>query len=358
MSAFIAMTVANLKMTLRNRAALFWLLAFPIIFIVLFGYLLNGSSFSTTIGVTGANTPQLQQVVGDMKQIDGFKVETGTKAEEMKALNKGNRDVVVVFTPSDKVGQTNANIYYSKEDAQTSQVTVSAIQQFFSATNQEITKAPQPIVAQVQSVSTDNMSYIDFLVPGILAMSIMTNGMMGLAGAFVSYREKGILRRINATPFPLPSFIMSKIVTQIVIAILQAVILLGVGKILFNVKFTGDIASLAVMLILGAFAFLAIGFLISSFAPNSEVADAVANAISFPMMFLSGVFFPVSAAPAWLKPITEIMPLTYFANGLRDIMIHGSALFAVWTDGVILLGVALAALAISVRFFRWDAKPA
>src|SRR5579875_331535 len=149
MSAFIAMTVANLKMTLRNRAALFWLLAFPVIFIVLFGYLLGGSNFSTTIGVSGANTPQLQQVVGDMKQIDGFKVKTGTQAEEMKALNKGDRDVVVNFVPSGTAGQTNAEIYYSQQDAATSQVTVSAIQQFFSATNQAITKAPQPIVAKV-----------------------------------------------------------------------------------------------------------------------------------------------------------------------------------------------------------------
>lgn len=359
MKALRAMIVANLKMTVRNRAAIFWLIAFPVIFIVLFGYLLGGSNYSMTIGVVNGNlSPQTTQVVDQMKQVKNFKVNTGDQAAEMKALNKGDRDIVVVFEPGQQ-GQTSARILYDQSNNQSStSVAVSAIQQFFSQANQSITKAPQPFVTSVQGVSTDAISYIDFLVPGILAMSIMNNGLMGLSSTFVTYREKGILRRIKATPFPLWAFIVARIVTQVIVAVAQAAILLIVGKMLFNLRITGDLLSLTAMLALGALAFLAIGFLISGVARNTEVADSVSNAIAFPMMFLSGVFFPVDAAPSWMKPITQIMPLTYFANALRDIMVHGMTLFAVWGDVLVMLGTAAVALVLAVRFFRWEAQTA
>lgn len=357
MNAFGAMVLANVKMTVRNRAALFWLLAFPIIFIVLFGYLFQGN-IGMTIGVAGADlSPTTTQIVDQMKQVSGFSVKTGDQQAEMDALKSGDRDVVVVFAPGATADQTAAQIYFDQSNPQTSQVAVSAVRQFFSDANQAMTNAPQPIATTVQGVSTERIDYIDFLVPGILAMSIMTNCVMGLSGTFVAYRERGILRRIKATPFPLPSFILARISTQVLLSVTQAVILLGVGKVLFDIAISQRLLSLLGMIVLGSLAFLAIGFLVSAFARNSEVADSLGNAISFPMMFLGGVFFPVDSAPAWMQPITKIIPLTYFANGLRDIMIHGASLMTVWGDALVMLATAALALAVAVRFFRWEAQP-
>lgn len=359
MTALQHMIVANLKMTVRNRAALFWLLVFPVLFIVLFGYLFDSGGFGVDIGVVGVDTsPQAAQVVDEMKKVDGFTVTTGSRDDELAALGKAKRDIVVIFGPGEQANQISAQIYYDQSNPQTSQVAVAAIQQFFSQANQAITHAPQAIVATVQDVSTQQTRYIDFLVPGILAMSIMNNGLMGLSSAFVTYREKGILRRIKVTPFPLWSFIFARIVTQVVVAVVQSALLLAVGKLLFHLSFTGDYLSLVAMIALGSLAFLAIGFLISGLARNTEVADSVSNAIAFPMMFLSGVFFPIDSAPVWMRPITTAMPLTYFANGLRDIMIHGATFFAVWTDVLVLLATALVAIVLSVRFFRWEARAA
>lgn len=359
MKALRSMIRANLKMTVRNRAALFWLLAFPVIFIVLFGYLFSGGDFSLTVGVVGADSsPIAQQVVAQMKKVDSFKVVTADRAAEMSALQQGNRGVVVVFGPGQQAGQVAAQIYYDRTDPQTSQVAVAAIQQFFSDANAAMTHAPQPIAATVQGVNTQRTNYIDFLVPGILAMSIMNNGLIGLSSSFVTYRERGILRRIKATPFPLWQFILARILTQVVIAVAQAVILLGVAKALFHLTISGDIASLAVMISIGSMAFLAIGFLISGLARNNEVADGLSNAVAFPMMFLGGVFFPVDSAPAWMRPITQVIPLTYFANALRDIMVHGETLIAVRGDVLAMVITAAAALVLAVRFFRWDAQAA
>ena len=357
MNALRHMITANLKMTVRNRSALFWLLAFPVLFIVLFGYLFNSGSFGVDVGVVGADTSgQTVQVVDEMKKVDGFTVTAGNRDDELAALEKGKRDIVVIFGPGEQAGQISAQIYYDKSNPLTSQVAVSAIQQFFSQANQAITHAPQAIVATFRGVSTEQTRYIDFLVPGILSMSIMNNGLMGLSSAFVTYRDQGILRRIKVTPFPLWSFILARILTQVAVAVVQSALLLVVGKLLFDLRFTGDYPSLVAMIALGSLAFLAIGFLTSGLARNTEVADSVSNAVSFPMMFLSGVFFPIDSAPAWMRPITTAMPLTYFANGLRDIMIHGKTFFAVWSDALVLLATALIALVLSVRFFRWEAR--
>ena len=357
MKALRYMVVANLRMTIRNRSALFWLLAFPVIFIVLFGYLFSGGNLSLSIGVVDAGSSTLAtQVTNQMKQVSGFAVTAGTRDAEIAALQQGKRDVVVVFAPGTQVGTTAAQIYFDQSNPQTSQVAVAAVRQFFAEANQAITKAPTPIVASVQGVNTQHTSYIDFLVPGILAMSIMNNGMIGLSSSFVTYRERGILRRIKATPFPLWQFILARVLTQVLIAVAQSVILLGVAIMLFHVKISGDVASLVAMIALGSLAFLAIGFLISGLARNTEVADSLSNAIAFPMMFLGGVFFPLDSAPAWMRPITDVIPLTYFANGLRDIMIHGATVFGVWSDALIMLGTAAVALVLAVRFFRWEAQ--
>lgn len=359
MKALRYMVVANLKMTVRNRTALFWLLAFPVLFIVLFGFLLGGSDFSVTVGIAGADSsPQAAQVTEQMQGVSAFEVHTGDREAEMEALREGDRAVVVVFEPGAQAGQTAAHIYFDQSDPQTSQIAVSAVQQFLSEANQAITGAPQAIVATVEGVSTDQIRYIDFLVPGILAMSIMNNGLIGLSSAFVTYRERGILRRIKATPFPLWSFILARIVTQVLIAVVQAGILIAVGMMLFDLKIVGDWLSVAAAVTLGSLAFLSIGFLISGFARNTEVADSLSNAIAFPMMFLSGVFFPVDSAPAWLQPITKVMPLTYFANALRDIMVHGATVFAVWGDVMVMIGTAVVGLVLAVRFFRWESQAA
>lgn len=357
MKALRYMVLANIKMTLRNRAALFWLLAFPVIFIVLFGYFFGGGDFKMNVGVVGADiSPHVSEVVDQMRSVESFNVTTGDHAAEMAAMEEGDRDIVVVFGPGATPEQVSAQIYYSQSNPQESQIAVAAIRQFFSEANQAMTNAPQPIVATVEGVSTQDTRYIDFLVPGILAMSIMTSSLFGLSSTFVSYRERGILRRIKATPFPLWSFIGARIFTQVLIAIAQAAILVTLAVVLFDVKVAGDIFSLIVLIALGSLAFLAIGFFISGIARNQEVADSVANAVSFPMMFLGGVFFPVDMAPAWLQPVTKIIPLTYFANGLRDIMVQGNTLLNVWTSAAIMAATAAIALALAVRFFRWEAQ--
>jgi ABC-2 type transport system permease protein len=181
---------------------------------------------------------------------------------------------------------------------------------------------------------------------------------IALSTTFVSYRERGILRRIKATPFPLWAFILSKITVQLVVALAQAAILLGTGVVLFSVSIADSYVSLALMVALGALGFLSIGFAISAFARDAETASGISNVVVFPMLFLGGVFFPVENAPDWLRPITQIIPVTYLADALREIVIDGATIADVWVSALVMIVTAVIGMLIAVRFFRWEARTA
>jgi ABC-2 type transport system permease protein len=189
-------------------------------------------------------------------------------------------------------------------------------------------------------------------------MSLMNSGVIGLATAFVTYRERGILSRIRVTPFPLTSFILARVISQLLVAGLQAVILIGMAWLFFGLHLRGNPLVLLLAIVAGALAFLAIGFAISGIAPNAETAASYANLITFPMLFLSGIFFSMENAPAWLRPITKVLPLSYLVDALREPMSFGNGLSAIWLDLLALILTFIIAMAIAVRFFRWDSRPA
>jgi ABC-2 type transport system permease protein len=208
-----------------------------------------------------------------------------------------------------------------------------------------------------QPVSTLDIDFIDFFVPGIIAMSLMNSGVIGLSTAFVTYREKGILRRIKVTPFSLTSFILARIVTSLLIAVFQAVVLIGLGKLVYDFTLRGNLFLILLTIIIGSLAFLSIGFALSGIARNTETAASYANLVTFPMLFLSGTFFAVDSLPTWLQGLTRVLPLRYLIDALREPMMRGNGLAETWPDLLVLLAVFAVAMVIAVRFFKWDARP-
>lgn len=207
-----------------------------------------------------------------------------------------------------------------------------------------------------QGVQAKRSNYVDFLVPGVLAMSVMIGGVLGLPAAFVVVRERGVLRRIQATPFPLIGFVIVRVATQLLLALCQAAILLGLAKLTFDLDIAGNLFAVAVFAFLGALAFLTVGFFVAGVARKRESATTLAQLITFPMLFLSGVFFPLDRSPVLLQDVARIMPLTYLADGLRQIMVCGASLANLWGDLLALILTTAIGLALAVRFFRWEPK--
>jgi ABC-2 type transport system permease protein len=269
-------------------------------------------------------------------------------------------DAVVVFPQKANAGQPlRVNSYVDKSDPSTSQAVSAAINQIGQKLNEQAAGGqaqPQLVSVSTRGVQSGHLSYIDFLVPGILAMSIMQSSIGGIANSFVVLRERGVLRRIKVTPFPLTSFIAARIASQFVVALCQAAILLGLASLFFHVEVVGSLLSVAVFVLLGCLAFLTIGFLVAGVSGKQESASALAQLISFPMLFFSGIFFPLDQAPTWLQELAKILPLTYLADGLRQIMVYGSSLMGLWVDVLALAVTVVIGFVLATRFFRWEPK--
>lgn len=353
MRALTAMIRANLKMTVRNRQAIFWNLAFPALFILIFGTVFSrdtGTNFS--VGIAGAESTLQQQTVATMQESDSFTVHQGDQQQELDELRDGDRDIVLVFDPPPAAGQPTVRLYYDAANGPNADIAVNVARQILT----NLAQGESPVNIEQQPVSVTEISYIDFFVPGVLAMALMNAGVIGLSTAFVTYRERGILRRIKVTPFPLTGFVFARVVSQLIVAVAQALILIGMGRLIFDLEIRANLLLLLLVIVVGALAFLAIGFAISGFARNAETAASYANLITFPMLFLSGVFFGIDSAPAWLRPITKVLPLRYLVDALREPMTRGKGLDAIWLDLAVLAGTFVVGMAIAVRFFRWDSR--
>lgn len=354
MTSLLAMIQANVKMSLRNRAALFWNLVFPALFIVIFGVVFGrGESIGFHVGIAGPESPWRDRTVSELHAIESVSVSLGAEADELEALAQGNRGVVAVFGAAAGNELAPVTLYYNATEGPVAQIAVGVLRQTLTEAAGETPALP---IAE-KPINAADVSFMDIFTPGILAMSIMNSGIISLATAFVTYRERGILRRIRVTPFPLTSFILARAVSQLFIVGIQAVVLIGMAWAFFGLHPRGNPLALLVTVLIGALAFLAIGFAISGIAPNAETSATYANLITFPMLFLSGIFFSMENAPAWLQPITRLLPLAYLVDALRQVMTFGNGLSAIWTDLLALTLTFVIAMIIAVRFFRWDTRP-
>ena len=355
MKPFLAMVKANLKMTIRNRQALFWNLAFPAIFILIFGAVFNGGdNVSFNVGITGVDSPYRQAVINALESDDAFDVHVGDETSELKKLKDSDREFVLVFS-APAGGQTAAPVQISYDETQgpNGTIGISVLSQILSG----IAGGENAVPITSQPIETLNIKYIDFFVPGILAMALMNSGVIGLSTAFTTYREKGILRRIKVTPFSLTSFILARIVTTLVVAVLQAVVLIAMGRLIYGLHMRGNPLVILLAILIGAFCFLSIGFALAGISPNTETAASYANLITFPMLFLSGTFFAVDTLPGWLQGLTRVLPLRYLVDALREPIMRGRGIGAIWIDLLVMLGVSAVSMLIAVRYFKWEARP-
>ena len=174
-----------------------------------------------------------------------------------------------------------------------------------------------------QTLQSTNISNAAYLVPSILAMALMQLGVFA-AIPLVQQREKGILKRMGATPLPRWKLVGSNILLRLMVAIVDAVVILGIGLMFFNVQIVGNVLAMAGLVLLGAGAFLALGFMLASFLKTEEQATGVVQVVQMPMMFLSGIFFSFDFMPDFLQTVGRAMPLTYLADALRQVMVNGT----------------------------------
>jgi ABC-2 type transport system permease protein len=212
---------------------------------------------------------------------------------------------------------------------------------------------PPLVVPEAETIQTENLNFISYFVPSMLALSVMQVGIFA-AIPLVADREKLILKRLAATPLRRWQLVGSNVLMRLLIALVQAVIIVGVGIVFFDVQMTGPTGLSVVFIVLGAVAFLALGYVIASFAKTEDAANGMTSVVQFPMMFLSGTFFPIEQMPDFLQGIARLIPLTYLADALRQVMVGGAAFAPLWVCALVLLGWLVVCFGIAARKFRWQ----
>ena|SRR3990167_1822595 len=351
--------VANLKMMFRNRQTLFWALVFPIIFIVVFGlFNLDEVSPSKIVIVDQSDNEASRQVISELGKIELLESQKNIDAENAKkTLEKGDVDFVLVFPSSFELPAKKTQsltLFSDPSNVQANQIIKATLNTFADHTTLALLKA-QPALEIIDTpVTSKNVRYVDFLLPGIIGQAIMFSAIIGTAVGVSRYREQQVLKRILATPLKVRSFLVAEISSRLVLAMVQTTLVLVTARLAFNVGVAGNLLWVYLLAALGNIIFLQLGFTIAGLVKTASAAEGLANVITLPMLFLSGVFFANETLPEGVQAAVKYLPLTPLVDLLRKVTVDGEN---PWTDFVRLgiLGAWVVLLfIIAARTFRLD----
>ena len=222
-------------------------------------------------------------------------------------------------------------------------------QQALNTTNLAVIK---PLSVQTQGVVNGNPSYFDFIAPGIMAMTVMMSVMTGLPVAISQEKEIGTMDGMMVAPINRLSILLGKTLAQTARGLIQGVIILALAIGIFGVAIQGSILLVFALLLLGVFSFVGLGIVITSFTKDQETAQMLMMTLMFPMMFLSGVFFPIQQMPWFMQEISKLLPLTYASGALRKVMVLGADIPQITTELIVLIGFGIVMIAIALPVFR------
>ncbi|MGH7596469.1 MAG: ABC transporter permease [bacterium] len=343
---------ASFKMFIRQREAIIWTILLPLFMVFLFSFVKFDGIGHVSLGIV--NHSQDTTLVGILRPIQALRISQGREDDELARLKKGERAMVLVIPAAfQPTGQDSLILFLNAEKQQETQAGKLIVQRALDELVFRENHLPRHVL-RTELVNSRNLTYIDFLLPGILAMSIMQSGVFGVAFGFVMLKKRGILRRLLVTPMQTNDFIIAQVSTRLLILMTQVLIMVGAGVLFFNLHFIGSIFNMLIVGLLGGVVFLSIGFALSGISKSEDQVAPLANIITLPMLMLSGVFFSRSNLPGFAHVVTDFFPLTYLADGLRSIAIEGATLADLFPQ---LLGLAVwsvITLFIAVKAFRWE----
>jgi ABC-2 type transport system permease protein len=377
----------------RHKPRLFSIIIFPIIMIALFGYGMGGSIENIPVVVVKqTDGPVTDASLNAIKGMSLYNVkDIISDPEKGKQMVESGQVKAAILLPPDyeNINSTNAKsvvVYVDSSDQMATQALVPATQALFSQTSaqigiqklqsmggqnsiqvqsQGVTSQASPLAGlnpqnimnsinfQINKIYGD-IKYIDFLVPAVLAMTIMMGCMFSMGESLAGERERGELARLFMTPTSVATVVGGKILSKLTIETVRAVILIFAAIVLFGITINGSMALTMVLLVLTALCFVGFGIMVSARVSTQEDYTQMVMPFTMPMMFVSGVFYPLETMPWIFQKIAYLVPLTYANDALRAVMLKGAGLGAIWIDIVVLAGFTLLFFGMGVTRFNRD----
>jgi ABC-2 type transport system permease protein len=366
----------------RNRLGLVLLIVMPLFMMVMVGFIYpsNGTITDLKVGVVNEDSGfnnifasqsfllGLQGINNQTHLLVMTNVSSTADLKDMVQRGQLQGGIVIPsnFSQSIMSGEQGTIIIVSDESNPQISATIQAsLSIVFNAMGQQLalqnvlplnTTNPlavvQPYSIKTQGVISGHPSYFDFIAPGIMAMTVMMSVMTGLPVAISQEKEIGTMDGIMAAPVNRLSILLGKTIAQTGRGLIQGVIILALAIGLFGVAIQGSILLVFALLLLGVFSFVGLGIVITSFTKDQETAQMMMMTLMFPMMFLSGVFFPIQQMPWYMQAISKVLPLTYAADALRKVMVLGAGISQISTELIILTAFGIVMIAIAMPVFK------
>jgi len=356
MNRILNLARVMLKIHARDRQAIFFSLFFPLVFMFIISFASGGDPDPIELGiVNNANNNMATDFIASLESTLLFNINIADEDSLREDLINGDKTVVLILPENFQDNGTPSDLTVLIDASQVRQVGVvlPVLRSALVDVERQLRNTEPLFSLEIEDVQSRTQSYLDFVVPGLLAFSIMNIAIAGSGFNIVEYRRKGILKRLFVTPIMPRDFITSLVMSRLVICLVQLTGLILAAIFLFDVIFVGSILSLYLFILVGTVIFLCIGFCLGSIAKTQQAIIAIGNLVTFPQMILSGIFFPIESLPDMVQPLANILPLSFISTGLREIAINGTGLIELIPSIIGMLVWAVLALLLSIRMFVW-----
>ena len=348
MSAFSGVATALVKGFVRDRTSLFFVLLFPLMFLTLFGGVLDFDSTKRSLVAVGS-VPLVDDLSGGARQSfeQIFDVSTSDDLEAaLGEVRSGDADVAVEQRGDELVA------HYTRTDQVGAATVQGALLSFVDAANLEATGEPARYTFRAEQVEDESLEPIQFFTPGLLGWAIATSAAVGAAATLQGWRQTRLLARLQLSPARAASVVSARVVVTVGIALVQMAVFVGLAVAAFGLQLAGSWWLSVPLLVLGTLCFMTIGLLAGGLARTAEGAVNLANLVVLPMAFLSGSFFPLEGAPAALRTVASALPLFHLNEGMLDLLVRGEGLGAVVVPAAYLVVFGLVVGGAAVLAFR------
>ncbi len=342
----------------RSPSAVFWTLAFPILLILIFGAIFSGNGAGAYILYVQDldGSPQSEQFLEILNGTGQVEVMMAGADEDPEKLisDKGLSSFLIIpagFGQNLSAGENVTLDFRWDSGSQVAITNYNVVKSVADSMNLAVQGADERISVGTGSIVDDRLTFIDFFLPGVLALTIMYSTINYMVLTITQYKSQGLFRKMMTTPLRRSEWLASRIIWQIILSFISVAIIISIGSLLFDLNATINIV-MVLLILAGTALFTSMGMAIAGLISDEERADAAAGAVVFPMMFLSGIFFQVEAMPGFLQTVAMALPLTYLVDGLRDAMVYGNMAGAVFNLAVV-TGLAAVFAVLGTMLTRW-----
>lgn len=355
----------NTRRFFRDRLAIFFGIMFPLIFLFVFGSISKGgntTSFNVAI-VNQSHSAFAGQYAHQLRSSKVFKVDKviSTLPAAKDKMSKSQIDGIIVLPSNFGEVQSDrqypsgqAQVLYTQNNISAGITLTSVLDSSFKTVNTQFAQAAQPFSVTGKQLNDKSLTSFDYTFAGLLGFSIVGLGIFGPVNVFPELKKQGVLRRLHTTPLKVWQYFIATMTSQAIIGLVSLAVMFAVALTVFDLTVVGNVIEIVIYLVFSIIVILGIGLSIGGWARNERQAAPLANIIVFPMLFLSGTFFPRFLMPEWLQTASAYLPLTPVIDGIRMIVTEGKHLTQLGPELALMTIWMVVIYAIAFRVFRWE----